>query len=100
MRLASMVVMGMAVVLQGCTQTRNDISSAVGFLRQANALSSRPDDSGAYPSAFAADAARRPSTTLSSEDRSAAYRQLQAEGAAAQARTRAREAELQAASPY
>ena len=95
------LVIGLAPALAGCTQTRQDITTATSFIRQANALSRRPDTTGAFPSPFAIDGTTaRSDGLLSPEARREAYEELQRTGAASTAETRAREARLREISPY
>ena len=95
------LMIGLAPALAGCTQTRQDITTATSFIKQANALSRRPDTTGPFPSPFAIDATAAPrGTILSPEARREAYAELQRTGAASTAETRAREARLREISPY
>ena len=98
------IVPGLAIVLASalasCTQTRRDVANAVGFVKQANALSRQPDTTGPFPSPFAADARTPSETVLSPEERQAAYAELQRVGAVSRQETLAREARLRELSPY
>ena len=100
MTIRAIALLCVALSVSACAKTRGDIANAYGFIRQANALSSRPDDTGPYPSPFAADAKIAKGALLSPAERSAAYQELKATGAATVQSTKAEEARLQALSPY
>ncbi len=101
MRRRAGIILCLALVVAGCRQTRDDIAGAVGFVKQANAISARPDETGAFPSPYrTAQGETAGPEPLTPAERSQAVADLKAAGASTTSGVRSREAALKALSPY
>lgn len=101
MLVRGLLILSIGLVVASCQRTRDDIVGAVTFVQQANTLSARADESGAFPSPYqTAAAGTEGPELLTAEERSAAVAELKAAGAATESGVRGREATLQALSPY
>ncbi len=95
------IILCLALAAAGCRQTRDDIAGAVGFVQQANAISARPDETGAFPSPYQTAVGETVGPEqLTPAERTQAVADLKAAGAATTSGVRGREATLKALSPY
>lgn len=89
-----------ALVVGGCTQTRQDIAEGIAFVQQANTLSNRPDATGNFPSPFQDAAPAGAPNLLTQDAKATALADLERRGAGTTAEVRATETRLGAISPY